>query len=627
MDTSHNLQMRMVIVGSVTACLAVAAAPWFNGGRDSVAMLIGEFALLLGLLLVWRQPEVRAFKWGALATAYLFVIAFGTLSLVWSVNRYSTVVWLIAWVMAGFAFRLSYELVGEPRGHRWVQYAYLFVALLLSIYICMAQALGLAKGSFYLVGLAGIYLAPALILGINRLRESIGPKSWVWMAALALTITALFVTATWEVGLALIVLTCAYLLVVTESRRFWITALCSLVLSIGLVAVLSVVNTISIHGPIRISVESVFSANDTGGAASLSSQVAGDGSVISAWLHRPIGGSGAGTVSNVYPQFQKSLGVQSTDFISSSLVVLAELGVVGLVGLIVLVIVLGVGVLRGIVAEPSVIALAFGVVALVVCFGLENGPAYPAALILAAIIFGTVYKQRGTARGRASWIAPTLAAALIVPLVSLYQSNVAATKAAVAESNGDYQTAIALYATAHGGLVYNPDYIDNEGVDLMIVASGGNATANLSAALMQAKIAEHLDPLNGEHFDLEGRVRQQQGDEALAQSAFRAALAVDPYSHPAYGYDLALTQWQAGDQAGALATAQTVLARNPQHALASSSARSYLADLDAVVGNIYMERGELSQAAVSAQDALRFDSDNLRGRALMHALQKLQNTR
>src|SRR5471030_590166 len=99
--------LRSVVVKALIVCLAIAVAPWLSGGQEPIGMLISAFALLLGSLLVWRQPEARALKRGPLVVLYGLLIAFALLSLLWTANRYSSAVWIVEWVMAGLAFRLA----------------------------------------------------------------------------------------------------------------------------------------------------------------------------------------------------------------------------------------------------------------------------------------------------------------------------------------------------------------------------------------------------------------------------------------------------------------------------------------------------------------------------------------
>src|SRR5471032_152642 len=91
--------LRPVVVKALIVCLAIAIAPWLSGGQEPLGMLISGFALLLGSLLVWRQPGTRALRRGPLLLCFWLLMGLAGLSLLWSASRYSSIVWLVEWVM------------------------------------------------------------------------------------------------------------------------------------------------------------------------------------------------------------------------------------------------------------------------------------------------------------------------------------------------------------------------------------------------------------------------------------------------------------------------------------------------------------------------------------------------
>jgi len=147
--------------------------------------------------------------------------------------------------------------------------------------------------------------------------------------------------------------------------------------------------------------------------------------------------------------------------------------------------------------------------------------------------------------------------------------------------------------------------------------------------LSRVKTGERIDPLDGEHYNLEGRIRELQGDTTGALSALKMALVVDPYNHPEYSDDLATLQWRSGNLQAALATAQSMIRiySSPKSAVSAvpATVKANLADLDALIGNIYLSRGQIAASEAAAQAALQFDSQSLRGRALMHQVQRLES--
>ena len=631
MDNSHDLQMRMVIVVTILIGLTLAIAPWLNGGSEPLAMVVTGFAILLGTLLLWRQPEVRSFQIGPLATSYAALVMFGAVSLLWSVNRYATVVWVAQWILAGLAFRLAYVMAGERSARDVFEQAYIALACALGVYLAGAIALGSNLGGFFTSGFAGIYLVSALMLGLEQLRRGKGRRVLVWVPMVAVIWSAALLSANIIVLLVLAGMMAIYLLVVSTSRRFWISVLCALVVGVALFTFTAILHTFSIQHTSPRSVDTLLEVNTTTGQSSVLGQLEGAESSLNIWRRNLIAGTGAGTVATAYPRYQTQDVGQSSDKAGTWLSMLAELGPVGAVAVLVLVLALLYGMLRGIVADPGAVATALSASTLLICFWFENGVAYPAVFFLAATLSGAAYAQRGAVRKHASAVGPVLALIAMVPMVSLYLNDVAGLKASVAESNGDYESAVAYYASAHTGIVYDPAYLDDESTDLMVLGSGGGSgsASNLALALSRVRTGEQIDPLNGEHYNLEGRIRELQGDTAGALVALKMALVVDPYNHPEYSDDLATLQWRTGNVSAALATAQSMirLYSSPKSEVSavSATAKANLADLDSLIGNIYLSRGQIAASDAAAQAALQLDARSLRGRALLHQVQRLES--
>src|SRR5262245_43084313 len=126
METTEAVSLRPVIVRTLVVCLAVMAAPWFSGGQQPVALLVSGGAALLAGLLLWQQPPVRRLAVGPLAVTYGCLMGWALLSLLWSANRYSTVIWILQWALAGLAFVVAYIVAGERRGRELMLGAYIW---------------------------------------------------------------------------------------------------------------------------------------------------------------------------------------------------------------------------------------------------------------------------------------------------------------------------------------------------------------------------------------------------------------------------------------------------------------------------------------------------------------------
>jgi Flp pilus assembly protein TadD len=145
-------------------------------------------------------------------------------------------------------------------------------------------------------------------------------------------------------------------------------------------------------------------------------------------------------------------------------------------------------------------------------------------------------------------------------------------------------------------------------------------------ALERARRAQQLDPHDGQHHQLEGRILQLRGDVSGAEQAFRRALELDRFNHPDYALDLASLLVRQQKSEAAVMEAKSMLAQYPpavvNNRASDDTLRPVLANLDSLIGNLYLSSGRLAEAGQAADRALALDSDNLRGRALKHQVEK-----
>ena len=167
-------EIRPVIIKAVVVCLAVAATPWLTGGQEPLGRVLSGFALLLGLLLLRRQPLVPTLKRGPLLAAYGALMLLAVLSLFWSVNRYSTAIWIIEWVMAAVAFKLALSVSVSAVGRKWLIGAYIASAAVFSVvglWMYLTIDYGRLTGTFYWANPAAAYLIPAVIWSLDAARR------------------------------------------------------------------------------------------------------------------------------------------------------------------------------------------------------------------------------------------------------------------------------------------------------------------------------------------------------------------------------------------------------------------------------------------------------------------------
>lgn len=636
MESAKPEPMRGVIVGTVVACLAVAMAPWFSGGQEPVAMLASGFALLLAALLLWRQPAVRLLRWGPLAAAFWAFLGWALLSLVWSANRYSTVLWVSQWALAGLAFWVANMVADEPNGRNWLLSAYLWSAVgfcMVALWMFFGGTYGRLTGTFYWANPAAAYLIPAIVLAADSMRVTTmgsgsARRQWLWAVLTVLFLTCFFMTASRAALLVLIFVMIVYALVISVKRKFWINFVFVLIIAFGASWGLSELSTKVAHHGINIVPGSRFAAAAKGESSSTTDRLYFLASALEMWWQHPVLGIGAGTYGDVHPQYQQRVISASASPHNFFVRVLAELGLVGAGILLMLIMFVLAGVLRSVSGQPALVPLFLAVTGVILHFALDIDATYPALVVLVAIMLGLLYRPRVLERRGLSWGLPAAAVALLVPLVSLYLSDMAAIRGAAAQDQGDYPTAAGWYQKAHSGLVYNPDVVSAEGIDLYAVAAIGGKDAKRSAelALKRAREAERLDPHDGQHHRLEGRVLALQGNLPGAVEAFEAALRLDPLNHPEYALDLATVQLRMGNNEQAVQTAMAMVRLYPDSVIRNRSVdetvKPTVSNLWALIGNVRLKQGRMQEAKVASARALALDPEGLQARALQHQVEK-----
>lgn len=426
--------LRSVILKALTVCVLLVIAPWGSGGQDGLAQLVAGGALLLGALLVWRQPEVRRLKWGPLTVVWWLLIGVAVLSLAWTASRYHTGVWLMQWAMAGLAFWLAYVVAGESRGRAWVTLGYLVSAGvfgIVAVWMYLTGSYDRLTGTFYWANPAAAYLLPAIILAVDRWREQVvvdenkrsNKKLYIWVILAVFLMTAFGLTDSRGAGLVLVLISILYLLVVPTPKRFWIIFVFNLVVAGALILGLGKLSNLIAHHDAKAVPGARLAEVAEGGSQSVTDRWRFVESGLRIWWDHPWGGTGAGTYGDVHPQYQRQVVSASSDAHNVYVQMLAELGLVGALLLAGVLLWLVVGLARGVAKEPTGLATALGGVGLLLHFGLDIDARYPALLMLAAVLCGLVYRQHRM-QWRPGTVGPVLVAvALMVPVVTLYQDK------------------------------------------------------------------------------------------------------------------------------------------------------------------------------------------------------------
>ncbi|MBW4061315.1 O-antigen ligase family protein [Candidatus Saccharibacteria bacterium] len=617
--------LRPIIAWSVAICLGAAMAPWLSGGQEPLAALISGFALLMGSVLLWQQPSVRRLKVGPMMYGYLAFVAWGSLSLIWTANRYSTLMWVIGLLLAGLAFRLAYALSGEEDSLWRIEWVYLATALgfvAYGGYLYLSGGYDRLTGSFYWPNPAAAYLIPGILIAFDRWRRG---GRW-WNGAMTAVFGAAFLLTDSRAALAtLAVAAVIYVIVIRLTKRFWIIFVFSVAASLG-VAYGMVALRHALQPKAVISVP----GSRLSPASAVNSQSGADRvtylhSAVLIWADHPILGAGAGAYPDVHPHYQIRVISASASAHNIYVQTLAELGLVGILLMIWLMVCLVFGTVRGLVARPLGMAATLGVGAIWLHFGLDIDAQYPALVLLIAVFGGSLYHQRLSFKPLGWWL-PLGSVVVLIPIVALYYSDTWNNRGVAAQANGDYAIATNDFLHAHGYIFYNPDVLTAQGINEYTLAQLGNKAAG-NTALLLARSAEKQDPNDGQHYQLEGRTLALMGDRAGAIKAYEAALQADPYNHPEYAYDLALVQSQIGQSAAGLVAADTMLAQYPTAVVVNRSAdpslRANLAQLAALAGSIRLQNGDLAGARKASAAALAFDPTSLRAQALAAVLARV----
>lgn len=634
--TQGLMNVRPVILGTVVVCLAMAMAPWLTGGQEPLGLLLSGFSLALGALLIWRQPTARVLRRGPLVVSFGLLIALGMASWLWTANTYSTGLWVVQWLGAGLAFRLSYAISSEAKGRQWVIRAYLVSVVLFcgaAVWMYFTSNYGRLTGTFYWANPAAAYLLPAIILAVDGIRRVVGRAQYYWVGLTTLFLTCFFLADSRATTAVLLVIIILYLLLVKLNKRFWILFLFSLVLAFGMSTGAARLAAISSENNTKLTPGSRFAEALKGDAMSGSDRAYYLDSALRMWYAHPLGGVGAGAFGDVQPQYQKRVVSATTSAHNAYVQTLAELGLGGALLLASVLLCLLLGSLRGLVSRPELVPLGVGTLGVLLHVGVDIDAKYPAILCLVGIFFGLMYAQNNFKWVKTSWVWPAIALLVLIPVVSLYLSGTRFQHGKTAQANGDYELAREKFALAASGVVYNPDAYTARGINAYTLGLSTDQGSEeyrgrMQEALEQARLAQAHDLHDGQHFQLAGRVLAQQGRLAEAETAFRQALARDRLNHPDYMLDLAQVLVRQGRAKEALQEAQSMLGLYPQwvvdNRVADESLRPVLADLEALCGNIWLSQGQIEPARAAAMRALKLHKENLRGRALENQLRKLE---
>ncbi len=608
-----------------TLALALCCMPWLRGGRDAAGLVVIYACLMVGFFLAWRLLESHYFRISKLA---LWAIAFGlygATSILWSVNRYVTVVWIFGFGLALLAALLAGVLATSKGGWAVFERAYLEIAAIVSligIWLFMTADYDRLTSLFYWANPAATFLLPAVFIATWRFVKGRG----LYSGLLATVISSAFVL-TFSRAASLVFLASMILFLAWEKpkKAYWINFVFIVFASLLLVRIVGQVRSSSSHSA-SISQATRFKEAIKGESTSLDDRLYYLRSAVAIWRDYPLLGSGAGSFPTMHTQYQYRVISAGSNTHNVYAQWVSELGLMGAVLLIGLLYELLTGLYRRAKQDPALRAAVCGLVAMLLHLGFDIGASFPAVLMLAAILIGYLYQPGPVAHRLAKryhiyWPVAALMIIGFLPLLGYYRSLEYAASAQAAQDNGDLTEAAGDYQAAHLELVYNPDTLTGEGINDYVMATNGfEPKLNLLFARLRAETAIKQDPHDAQQWFFLGRVARAQGDIRVATDAYVQALRLDRYNHPMYYSDLADYYVYQKHIGLAIELATSGLKLYPPEVLAN---RNQDESLQSGVGNLYISRAkayiqddQLDLARLDITSALKADPANTSAKRL-----------
>lgn len=637
---SHNIESNPTATGAKVRagkggkallalwCLWVALLPWMSGGREMAAVLISYSALILGLFLIWRLPKGKSIGEGYLKIASVLLTFWVAASLLWSINRYQTLKWLVFWSIAVAAFLLAYRLQDSLR-MSWLR-GYLIIANIFSLYgfwLFVTEPYERLTASFFWPNPMAAFLLPAVLVSAWLFARGGGRLYLLSTAIVAAAFVLTYSRGAWLMLLLVVIIMLARAVRQREGRWFWYRLLMVIIAAALVVqAVLALRTQKQQAGIARIDSGSRIIEVVGKESVSRDDRIYFNISALQIWAEHPVAGTGAGTYASIHPQYQIRVISAARNAHNFYLQTLSELGAVGLMLLLAVLCGLVVGVVRSLKGNPEIYPLALGLIALLLHSGVDINSEYPALWVLVATLGGLMYKPPKLDPQEATAKYPVWGLALLVlllqPTIDLYQSEIKQDWGDISREEGNLSEAARYYREAHVGLAYNPDTWLNEGIIYYTLArQGTDPELNLQLARERAQTASQLDPYDAQHPFLLARTLYYSGDKAGAESAYRQALGLDPFNNPSYYADLADLYLDQGNLDAAAMVAKQGLDLYTEQVIANRHAmvsfRQGVAKLEVIYAQVNLAKNKVPEALALLQKALVHDPGNSNAKQLM----------
>lgn len=547
--------------------LSLLSVPWFLGGRDPFGLVViaGLSTLLFLSWLILSRDRALKLDWQPrlIIVPALVLIGWSLVSLIWTVSRYQTTLWLVGLMAASVVFVVARDVFRDARARAFYAKLLVLTSVAVSLIGLVMYVFGnydRATSILFWPNPFATYLLSVLPIALGLALRKTTDRPNGWHAVSVLTIGMLVLTfsrAAWLV--ALIILVLAYWLS-REKYRF-VIVVSSIVLA-GVALAIALSGTRSLLGANTVNVAGRLAEATTSQSVTDRLDYWREGTRM--FADRPLLGWGAGSYSEVHPSYQQGA-ITATNNPHSSLVqAMVELGVVGFAAFLVFV----AGVLltfwrarrepRGYLTTAARLGfLALGLHSLV-----DLVSNYPTLMILGAILLALSLPYQKSAHAfrlrnrRIILTSAAVVAALLYLLSYSYQSYLARIDQDYIDviASFDAREALGRYDEITARSFVQPDTLSGAAmayIEAFDQQGKAGDKALLEKAARLATEATRQEPKDARHWYALAIASERLGKTSEALQAYQQAIALDPYNNPQYQISYARLLNQEGFTRGA----------------------------------------------------------------------------
>lgn len=620
--------------------LILLTVGWFSGGREPIILLASSIFSLI-MFAFWFLTRPKKTKLAPLQKILMIgligLVVTMVLSIIWSVNRYSSIMMSATFVSAAAAFIVARDVLAGKTGRQFWQALFVFSATIIAtigLYYFFAGNYDRVISLFYWPNPLAIYLGVATLIALLGYKES---QNKLFFVAAVILLAAGILTFSRAAAISLALATVA-IIVFNPDRKVWLrNVIVCLVLAILVAGGAALMRArVFNHGNIKLSerVSQTASSSNT----SVSDRLNYWRGARDIYSEKFITGSGAGAFGSVYPRVQRQVVSATVDPHNFYLQVLSELGMIGFS--FVLLIVIGVIrlVIRAIKDRQQVqLVYGFGLVALLLHLGVDMDFRFPTLVFLAAILLAVLSSSKQSSE-RTSKLALTLAylvllLGLVAAAVVNYQNyQVETTKEAIDASIAPVTAGTEMrdnYDVILSSPVKNPDYLADAGIYYYSLAANdksGKTSYDRAEQLARAGIA--AERTDARHYFLLANIFLARGQTDQATEYFKKTIELDPLNNPQYYTAMADLYLKQNKPSQAKSTIDSVLRLYTPTVIANRSAALQLKNRLAILYNlkaiILFQEGNKPSALEQVKKALELAPNYQDAKLLQEKIQTSQ---